>query len=329
MPNFGDLIFNNGHNATAQHQRAWSANTIQLTRFAFTRSFRQALQQNSGVNVGQLWGVNWLNVPARDYGYPSLKVAGYSQVGDVDQRPLARSTDTYQLKEQFSFVRGRHSLKAGSEIRRIAMDGYLDYFTRGSLTFSGALTGAGIGDLLLGLPSFAMKAEADNRQSLRTTAYNVFAQDDWRLTNKLTLTLGARYEYNTPPTDPENRMYAFDPATKRLTQVGTNGMPRAGIKPDRNNFAPRLGFAYSPTERWVVRGGYGIFYDSGQFVVNSSYYFNPPLFSVRVWFPTAQSLLTLSDPFPTTGGIVPPASVNSLSPDVTSTADQPANATEN
>lgn len=140
------------------------------------------------------------------------------------------------------------------------MDGYLDHFTRGSLTFSGALTGTGIGDLLLGLPSFAIKSEADNRQSLRTTAYNLFAQDDWRLTHKLSLSLGVRYEYNTPPVDPQDRMYAFDPAASTLVQVGTNGIPRAGIRKDGNNFAPRLGFTYSPTERWVVRGGYGMFY---------------------------------------------------------------------
>jgi hypothetical protein len=137
VPGFGDVVSNTGHNVTAQHQRIWSATTIQTTRFTFSRLWRSAVPQNYTANAGQLWGVSWMNLPARDAGFPSIKVAGYSQVGDVDQLPLVRGNDTYQLHEQLALVRGRHALKAGGEIRRLATDGYLDYFTRGSLTFSG------------------------------------------------------------------------------------------------------------------------------------------------------------------------------------------------
>ena len=327
IPNFGNIVANTGHNVALQHQRVWSPNTIQTTRFAFTRSFRQARQQNYTTSVGALWGVDWLNVQPRDYGYPSVRVAGFSQVGDLDQTPIQRSTDTWQIHEQVLLERGAHSLRAGGEIRKLAMDGFLDYYSRGSVTFSGALTGSGMGDLLLGLPSFAIQSQFDNRQSLRTTAYNLFLQDTYRVTHNLNLSLGVRYEFNRPPTDPDDRMYTFDPAANRLAQVGRNGIPRAGIRTDRNNFAPRLGFAYSPTDRWVVRGGYGLFYDAGMLVINSSYYFNPPLFNVRVWFPTAQSLLTLNNPFPSGAGITPPASVNTLSPDVTTSYIQQWNFT--
>jgi hypothetical protein len=327
IPGFGNVVANLGHNAAIQHQRYWSAAAIQTTRFAFTRSFRQVRQQNYRVNVGELWGVDWLNVAPRDFGYPSIRVAGYSQVGDADQLPLERQTDTYQVHQQYSLIRGAHSLKFGGELRSIATDGFLDYFARGSLNFSGALTGSGLGDLLLGLPSFAIQARFDNRQSLRTTAYNLFFQNDFRLRPGLNVSLGLRYELNTPPTDPDDRMYAFLPATGELAQVGRGGVPRAGIRADRNNLAPRIGFAYSPTLGWSLRGGYGLFYDSGLLVINSAYYFNPPLFNVRAWFPTAQSLLSLSNPFPAAGGIVPPPSVNTLSPDLTSSYLQQWNLT--
>ncbi|MFN7923902.1 MAG: TonB-dependent receptor [Bryobacteraceae bacterium] len=314
---FGNYVDNSGHNGAVQHQRVWTPAFVQTTRFAYTRSYRRARPQNWQTDVGTLWGVNWLNVRPRDFGFPSIKIAGYSQVGDVDQLPLERTTPTWQIQESVAWIRGAHSWKLGGEFRHVATDGYLDYFGRGSLTFSGALTGVGLADVLLGLPSFGIQSKFDNRQSLRTRGQYLYAQDDWRVTPRLNLSLGVRYEYASPSTDPEDRMYTLDVTTNKLVQVGRNGVPRAGLRPDRNNFAPRVGFAWTPGAGWVVRGGYGVFFDSGMFVVNSSFYFNPPLFNVRVFFPTATSLLTLANPFPTNGGITPPPSPNTLSPDIT------------
>lgn len=318
VPGFGNFVTNTGHNISGQHQRVWSGSTVQAVRFAFTRSFREAKQQNYLTDVNRAWGVNWLPAEPRDFGYPSIKVAGFAQVGDADQLPLGRSTDTWQVQPSVAMVRGSHVFKVGGEVRRLATDGYLDYFSRGTMTFSGALSGIGIADLLLGLPSFALQARFDNRQSLRSTAYHGFAQDEWRVLPSLNLSLGVRYEFNTPAIDPEDRMYAYVPSNARLVRVGTEGVPRSGLRADRNNFAPRLGFAWSPNGHTAVRGGYGLFFDSGMFVLNSSFYFNPPLFNTRVFFPTAASLLTLSDPFPSRGGITPPPSPNTLSPDLTS-----------
>ena len=318
VPGFGNYSDNNGHNIAAQHQRVWSAALVQTTRIAFNRSFRNSRPLNAGTNVGALWGVNWLNVSPRSYGYPTIKVTGYSQVGDADNLPLERTTGIWQAQEAVSVQRGAHALRLGGEVRHMATDGFLDYFGRGSLTFSGALTGAPIGDLLLGLPSFGLQAKFDNRQSLRNSSYSVFAQDDWRIAPRLNLSLGLRYEYNTPPVDPADRMYIFNPATARLSRVGTDGFSRSGLRPDHNNFAPRIGLAWTPRQGWVIRGGYGLFYDSSMQVINSSLYFNPPLFTVRAFFPTTASLITLTDPFPATGGITPPASPNTISPDMIS-----------
>jgi hypothetical protein len=314
---FGNFVGNTGSNVSMQHQRVWNAALVQTSRYTFNRSWRRARQQNFQTDVGSRWGVDWLRVRPRDFGYPSIRIAGYSQIGDVDQLPLERTTGIHQLQEIVALVRGAHFWKLGGEFRRAAMDGYLDFFARGSMTFSGALTGAGLADVLLGLPSFAMQSQFDNRQSLRTNGYYLFLQDDWRLTTGLNLSLGLRWEFNTPPVDPEDRMYVLDIASARLAQVGRNGIPRSGLRADRNNLAPRVGFAWSPAQGWALRGGYGAFFDSGMLVVNSSLYFNPPLFNVRVFFPTAASLLTLTNPFPAGGGITPPPSPNTLSPDLT------------
>jgi hypothetical protein len=167
------------------------------------------------------------------------------------------------------------------------------------------------------LPTLGIHSTFDNQQTMRTTASNFYVQDDWKLRHNLTLNLGLRYEYNTPITDPTNRMSIFDLATQQVYQVGTHGLPRSGIKPDYNNFAPRVGFAWTPASQLVIRGGYGIYYDAGMFNVNSSMYFNPPFFNISVFFPSQTSLLTLENPFPTNGGFVPPPQLSSISPDFT------------
>jgi hypothetical protein len=171
-----------------------------------------------------------------------------------------------------------------------------------------------MGDLLLGFPTFGLQSQSDNPQTLRTTAYDAYLQDDWKIARRLTLNLGVRYEYDAPPLDPTNRMSILDLETHQIVRVGTGGVPRSGLKPDRNNFAPRAGFAWTPAEKLVVRGGYGVYYDAGMLVVNSSLYFNPPYFNLQLAFPTATSLVTLDNPF--ANGIPSAPSPNTLSPDL-------------
>ncbi len=113
-------------------------------------------------------------------------------------------------------------------------------------------------------------------------------------------------------------MSSFDLATGKVVPVGTNGISASGVHPDSNNVAPRIGIAWRPGAGLVVRGGYGIYYDSSMFEVGSAQYFNPPQFTLRVYFPTQYSLLTLANPFPSNGGIAPPASLSALDPDLVS-----------
>ncbi len=317
VPGFGNFVRNTGHSIAAEHQYVLGPRSVNTARINFGRSFRHARQQNHAVDAGALWGVDWLRVRPRDFGFPSIKTAGYSVAGDVDQLPLERTTHTWQFAEAISISRGAHALKFGGEVRRFSVDGFLDYFARGSLTFSGVVSGSGISDLLLGFPSFGIQSTFDNRQKLRTTSHSVYFQDDWRPRRDLSLSLGVRYEYHAPPVDPDDRMYILDAGAARLVRVGENGVPRAGYRGDRNNAAPRIGVAWTPGGDWAVRAGYGVYHDAGMTVVNSSLYFNPPLFNVRIFFPTQTSLLTLNNPFPTGGGITPPPSPSTLAMDIT------------
>jgi len=316
VPGFGNTYKDPANNAMLQYQRVLGDRTVSTTRFGFNSYARDILPENYGTDVGALWGVNWLEVPERDYAYPTMTVAGFSKVGDTGTLPIQRKTTTYQFGQTITLDRGQHMWRFGGEIRHQRLDGNLDILARGSLTFSGLLSGSGMSDLLLGFPSFTLQSKSDNTLRLRTTAYTAYAQDDWKISPDITFNLGLRYEYNTPAVDPTNHMSSFDAGTGTVIPVGTNGMSASGIQPDHNNIAPRIGIAWHPRSGLAVRGGYGLYYDASMLEVNSAQYFNPPQFTLRVYFPTQFSLLTLSNPFPSNGGFAPPASLSTLSPDL-------------
>jgi hypothetical protein len=162
------------------------------------------------------------------------------------------------------------------------------------------MTGNSLAELLQGFPSATGVATVDNHQHLRTRSYNLFGQDNWRIRRDFTLFLGLRYEFNSPPVDAEDRANLFDPASRALVRVGTNGVPRAGYTSDRNNFAPRIGVAWRPGERGtVLRAGYGVYYDQAALAPGEGLYFNAPYFDLRFFFTLdPRAPVTLSDPFP-------------------------------
>jgi hypothetical protein len=315
VPGFGSFVENAGHNALIHHQKGFGAGLLHSMRLGFNRAPRKALPENYTRNIAEAWNAPWLaGIDPRSYGYPFFNVQGLSAVGDATPLPLIRYNTTYQLMEDLSLIRGRHTLKFGFQTRNTRANANLDLLARGSLSFSGAISGAGLSDLLLGFPTFTLQAKLDNTQTLRTTSYNGYAQDEWRVSPALSLTAGLRYEYNTPATDPYDRMSVLHIATGNIVRVGTAGVSRSGVAPDRNNFAPRAGIAWNVRPHTVIRAGYGLYYDSGMLVVASSQYFNPPYFTLRAFFPTATSLLSLENPFPSVGGISP-VSPSTMNPD--------------
>lgn len=316
IPGYGDVLRDLGHNAMIREVHMFGSRTVNSLTLGFNRASRQLLPENNGVDVNRLWGVNYLPTNASEFGYPSVTVAGLSPVGDVTQLPIDRAATVYQLSESIAWDRAAHGFKAGVQFSRSQLNGMVDVLSRGSMTFSGDMTGNGAADLLLGLPAFALQAQVDNRQRQRTGTSSFYFQDDWKVRSSLSVNLGIRYEYASPVTDAADRMTVFDMASRQLNRVGTNGVSRSGFAPDRNNMAPRVGLAWKPAENLVVRAGYGMYYDAGTTVVNSSLYFNPPYFTLRVFFPTAESPLSIANPYPANGGYAPPPSLTTLSPDL-------------
>ena len=190
LPGFGDYVFNRSHNALIQYQQTLSPRTINSVLAGFNRAVRQIFAQNYTTNVNQLWGVNYLPTVPRDFGYPGISVTGYSNVGDAISLPIDRADNTFQLADNLTLIRGAHSIKIGGELRDLQLNGYIEEYARGQIDFSGALTGSGIGDLLLGLPTLGIQSQYTGPQTLRSKSWSGYFQDDWKVTRNLTLNLG-------------------------------------------------------------------------------------------------------------------------------------------
>lgn len=227
-----------------------------------------------------------------------VNIAGFSPIGvDVFNFPQRRVNNTYQLADNITLNAGSHSFKFGTDIRRTELNSDLPRNARPLITFAGAprLNFDLVNVLVNGVPTptptnfrfsnnfipgvdlaaaaassgfVQTLATGDSAINLRYYQYNFFGQDEWRLRPNLSLSWGLRYEYNTPPREINNRIESTfnSPSLSLVPGLRRFIDGRTGIfDPDRNNFAPRIGFAYSPRlfgdKVSVIRGGYGLFYD--------------------------------------------------------------------
>jgi len=300
VPGFGDQVKRRSQNVMAALNHVFSPNLINETRVALSRVASSVTQEASRLN--QDLGLPVVSPNARDAGLSFITVTGFSPLGDEGNNPQNSVTNVYQLLDTVSYVRGNHLMKFGADVRLSQQNAFRDVESRGRLTFSpfAQVSGNALADLLLGFPIFTSVARVDNPQRLRTRSYNFFFNDSFRVRPRLTLTAGLRYEYNSPPVDTEDRANVYDVATGSLVQVGTNGIPRGGFKPDRNNFAPRVGFAWTlgNDDATVLRAGYGVYYDQSPLAPGEALYFNSPYFDNNIFFSLPGLPLTLSNPFP-------------------------------
>ena len=190
-------------------------------------------------------------------GLPTIVVGGFESLGAPTNEPRGRVSQAYQIVDSLVWTRGRHTVKGGMDYRRPLVRSYNDQFARGRLSFNT------LADLLAGVaaPSGTSIARGATRRDTYTNNLGLFIQDDWRVTNRLTLNLGLRHEYSGPLSEKGQRISTFLPDAG-LVQVG-RGLDTLYAR-DWNNFAPRFGFAYDPrgTGRTVIRGGYGLYYDA-------------------------------------------------------------------
>ena len=301
VPGFGSNVPRRAQNFVVSDNRSLGVRFLNEARVTWTRVAIGVFHEGQGTSLNQQVGLPELSANPRDWGLSFITVAGFSPLGDEFNNPQEGITNHWQFSDLVSWTRGAHTFKAGGELRLLGQEAYRDVQSRGQLQFTNqAFTGNALADLLAGLPTVTVGAQLDNPQNLRANSYALFLQDSFQASPTLTLTAGLRYEYNSPPVDADDRVSLYDPASGTIVPVGEADMPRSGVDPDRNNFAPRLGAAWAVRPDTVVRGGYGIAYDQAALAPNEFLYFNPPYFDLNLYFsvPQAGYLLTLFDPFP-------------------------------
>lgn len=315
VPGYGNDLFRRGQNLMVGENRTLSSRLVNDLRVAFNRVAGQVVHENAGVSINRAVGMPELSSNPRDFGLSYITVTGYSALGHEYNNPQQTVTNVYQVLDTATLSIDRHLLKFGFDLRVAQQNGFRDVQSRGFLTFSSQapVTGIALADLLLGVPVFSGGARLDNHQHLRTESYNLFLNDNLRLNRSLTLSAGLRYEYNSPAVDTQDRANLFNPATGALGKVGSEGIPRAGYEPDRNNFAPRLGLAWT-LGRMVVRSGYGIYYDQSPLAPGEALYFNAPYFTLNYYFPLPNLPLQLNNPFPTGFPVQLPSSAFGFDP---------------
>jgi hypothetical protein len=301
VPGYGNDVLRRGQNAMAGWTKVFGPAFVNDARVAFNRVASAVLQENRAASVNRRVGLPDLSTNPRDAGLSFITVTGFSPLGEEFNNPQNSVTNTFQALDTATYSRGSHLFKFGADLRAVQQNAFRDVQARGLLQFTPfAYTGNSLGDLLLGFPTVTGGARVDNAQHLRGESYHFFLNDQIRLTPRLTLSAGLRYEYNSPPVDAEDRANVYDAATGALAAVGTGGVPRSGYHPDRNNFAPRVGVAWTVggDGDTVLRAGYGVYYDQSPLAPGEALYFNRPYFDFNLFFPLPQFPLTVENPFP-------------------------------
>jgi hypothetical protein len=234
-----------------------------------------------GPSMEALYGIPGLPTsPSLTGGLNSQNISGFSQLGRQTSNPQFQNPTSFNPKLNYSWVKGRHSIKFGYEFLAVRTeildvnplygeDQYTGQFSKPTCAILGLAAGCTIAndatsynlaDFIFGTPSI-INLGNEAVVNLRQHVNSLYAQDDFRVTPKLTVNLGLRWEYATPLFERDNNYSDFDPATNTMIKASSGSIyNRSLVQPDHKDFGPRLGLAYSFDSKTVMRAGYGISY---------------------------------------------------------------------
>jgi hypothetical protein len=272
VPGFPVGYYANTHLGGLTETHTFSPHTVLTSNVSFFQSHIILDKRNSGFSP-QAFGFGYSSTWASATGAPLIMTQGYSNVGDPIINPRDSTQNDYAFSANLVHTQGKHVTSYGTQFRRTQLNGYQSNFASGTFSFTvQGYTNNSMANFLLGKPDIFTQAGGDFTRDLRGWELGSYAQDEYRISSTLTLNYGVRYEITTPFRDIHNRMMEFAPghqstvysnAPSGLLFPGDSGVPDTIAPVFKNDWAPRVGFAWDPfgNSRTVIRSAYGIFYD--------------------------------------------------------------------
>ena len=310
VPGFGRTLDTTTRNVGVSYTKAIGRNKLNELRFGYMSVNGGQHSQNAGVDFAERVGLLGVSRNPRDVGYPQISTAGlFSTMGDPTTF-VSRNNEHFEVYDNFLIDRGNHRYKFGGYLFHLRFRPVNADTARGAFTYTGQWSGNAMADFLLGYPTSAAAGIGGGDQDSRTTWLHLYAQDDWRARDNLTINYGLRYEYNAHMKDVDNRLSSIDlsvpggrfvvasddagnisPAAEAMLPLmpipwvtsAEIGWDRSLLRPSRVRLAPRAGFALllGDQRSAVLRGGYGVFLNQWAYSVQTAFSRNLPFFFLK------------------------------------------------
>jgi hypothetical protein len=325
LPGYGRIDDQFGSSISVVDTHVFSSSMVGEFRLGYNRFSQFRAQEAYKENIPAQLGIPGTSKDPIDWGYPTVLVTGFDTIGKTNT-PTDRQDNTYQGVAAITYTRNNHTFKFGSDAQWFQSNRLNNGSSRGVFNFSGQYSGNALADLLLGYPRQTSRALGDSRHPHATWAFSHYFQDDWKVTSRLTLNLGIRYDWQTDVIAANDRQSSFNPETGFIEITGGPSTRRDISRPDlyypelavlaqsikmvdvgrrnlvtydKNDIAPRFGLAFRilDQDRLVLRTGYGIYYNQALLAApgwkNYPYFVNQT-FNANATVPN----ISISDPFP-------------------------------
>jgi len=317
LPEFATMEEGRNQRISLTYTRNFGSSTVLSVNVRYDRHVSKQLSKHS-YQSGLLasMGINGVStLDGADEGYPEMSISGYASLGRYGA-PRSSYDNNLGLTANLTYVRNSHKFNYGFEMRNNQINNHrTGGVRRGEFDFDGYFTGDGFADFLLGIPGKATRGMGSDRADLRRRTWRVYVRDDWKINPKFSLSLGLTYNYSPIANSVHNNVSLFwplvfePPLDGRIVVTGSREAERAGLGglkpgqaayPDKNDWEPSIGLAYSPlgNNRLVIRTSYGLDYHTPRIwrtidLIGRNYPF--------YWLESASSptspVLDLSDPF--------------------------------
>jgi hypothetical protein len=299
---------NHGRNVALSETHVFSERTVNLINAGFNRIFnhitsfadrscKSAALGIQGANLGSHCNSLTGYPPSLDQstkdciscGLSSTQVGGYWSLGDRGFAPFQGGTNVFSVSDSLDMIRGKHDIRVGGQVRAQQLNVRTNAFQDGFLIPFG-ISGDATADLLMGQIGLGIHDQTFTGATTgrRWKVFRPFVQDDWRVTNNLTLNLGLAWVFVTPTTEAQNRQANFDVVSGKLFVAGSASISgcgicvqsdgRVGIQLDKTALEPRIGLAWKPlgSQNTAIRAGYAIYHDSSWNLGGQGLWQNPP-----------------------------------------------------